>query len=930
MLTIHRATSAADVKKYFDVADYYTEGQEVVGRWGGELAARLGLMGTVDKSGFERLCDNLHPQTGDQLTLRMGDKRRIGYDFVFSAPKSFSIVEAMASESDRQALLGAFDEAITATMSEIEQDMHTRVRKDGAFHDRPTGNMVWAEFDHSTARPVERKPAANDNFPGDKPPANDNHPPDMQRHRHVFAFNVTWDAQEKCFKAGEFSRIKRDGEYFTAVFYARLANKLEGLGYVIKRSGGKEWEIAGVPASAIRTFSKRTGEVEADHANRQDRNHPDYDPDYRPEYKHELGAKTRGRKQKELTPEQLRACWDDQLSRGERDALAAVYGRNVPPGREVTAEEAVSYSLHHCSERDWAMPERELKRVALLYGLGAVTPEQIAAELPRQGVVTALVGDRLMATTHELHAKERFITGLAAGGRGTVAPVGVARGLERGKLDDEQWAAVTGLLSSHDRVNLLDSAAGVGKTTALGVFDQGMRLAGRPVIYLGTTTRAVDVLRNDGFDAETLAKFLKSDKMQTASKDSHLVVDESSMLGQADAFELFRISRRDNLTLTFLGDSRQHASVTAGSFMRLLREYGGVTPFRITAIKRQENADHREACGLMFEGKTLDGFGKIDRLGWVHEIADDAARYAAIGDEYVQARKGGEAWDKILLLCPTHAEGRLVVDAVREKLKAAGMIGGEEQQFTRWVSSDLSEAQRGDARNFRPGRVDMVQFFDRAKGFRIGQRVEIGQDGPLSLPFDQSKRFQAYRRDSIRLAAGDMLRFTAGGKTLDGHQIRNGSAYKVAGFTAKGIRLANGWLVSKDFGHWKHAIETSPGSQGVTVARTIIAQSSASYGAGSMEQAYVSASRSTKKVSWYTDDKAELRSAIQRSSQKAVASDIVKPPVRPATPLPSRWRQRLAAWQRLAALARTRTPWHAPAPKPQPQPQRERYIGYGR
>ncbi len=928
MLTIHPATSAADVKKYFDVADYYTEGQEVVGQWGGALAASLGLSGTVDKASFERLCDNLHPQTGEQLTLRTGDNRRIGYDFVFSAPKSFSIVEAMASESDRQALLGAFDEAINETMAEIEQDMHTRVRKDGAFHDRPTGTMVWAEFDHSTARPVERKQVANDNLPAGKRPANDNYPPDMQRHRHVFGFNVTWDAQEQCFKAGEFSRIKRDGEYFTAVFYARLARKLEGLGYVIDGSGGKEWEIAGVPASAIRTFSKRTGEVEADHANRQDKNHPDYDPDYRPEYKHELGAKTRGRKQKELTPQQLRQEWDAQLSPAERDALAAVYGREIPPGQEVTAAKAVAYALHHCSEKDWAMPERELKRVALLYGLGSVTPEEIAAELPRQGVVTGLVGDRLMATTHELHAKERFITGFAAGGMGTVAPVGVARGLERGKLDDEQWAAVTGLLTSHDRVRLLDSAAGVGKTTALSVFDQGMKLAGRSVTYLGTTTRAVDVLRKDGFDAETLAKFLKSEKLQAAAKGSDVVVDEASMQGQQDAFELFQIAKRDNLTLTFLGDSRQHASVTAGSFMRLLREYGGVTPFRITTIKRQENADHREACGLMFEGKTIEGFDKVDRLGWVHEIADDAARYAAIGDEYVQARKEGEAWDKILLLCPTHAEGRLVVDAVREKLRAADLIGREDHEFTRWVSSDLSEAERGDARNFRPGRVDMVQFFDRAKGFRIGQRVEIGQDGPPSLPFDQSKRFQAYRRDSIRLAAGDMLRFTANGKTLDGHQIRNGSAYPIAGFTSKGIRLANGWLVSKDFGHWKHAIETSPGSQGVTVSRTIIAQSSASYGAGSMEQAYVSASRSTKKVSWYTDDKTELKAAIRRSSQKAVASDIVKPAVRPAAPPPSRWRQRLWAWQRLAALARTGTPWHTPAAKPQPQS--ERHMGYGR
>jgi conjugative relaxase-like TrwC/TraI family protein len=926
MLTIHPATSAADVKKYFDVADYYTEGQEVVGRWGGDLAPRFGLSGRVDKASFERLCDNLHPQTGEQLTLRMNAERRVGYDFVFSAPKSFSIVEALASDADRKTLLGAFDAAINETMAEIQQDMHCRVRKGGAWEDRRTGEMVWAAFDHSTARPVERK------RDGRKAAGNDNYPPDPHRHRHCFAFNVTWDPKEQCFKAGEFSYIKRDGEYFTAVFYARLARRLEGLGYVIDRSGGKEWEIAGVPGSAIRNFSKRTGEVEQNHANRLDKNHPDYDPDYRPEYKHELGAKTRARKQKELTPEQLRQAWYAQLSRAERTALAAVYGKEIPDGQEVTAAESVAFALKHCSERDWAFPERELKRVALLYGLGDVTPEQVAAELPRHGVVTGMVGDRLTATTRELHDKELFLTGFASSGRGTVKPVGVAEGLERGWLDDEQWAAVTGLLTSHDRIRLLDSAAGVGKTTALSVFDRGMKLAGESVTYLGTTTKSVGVLEKDGFKANTVAAFLKSEKMQAAAKGSHVVVDETSMLGQQDAFDLFHIAKRDHLTLTFLGDSRQHSSVTAGSFMRLLKQYGGVTPFRISTIKRQENADHREAVGLMFEGRTLEGFDKIDGLGWVHENADDTARYAAIAQEYAQARLAGEKWDEILLLCPTHAEGRLVVDAVRSKLREAGLIGKEEVELTRWVHADLTEAQRADPMFYRPGRVDMVQFYQRAKGYRIGERVELAGETTPPLPFDQAERFQVYRRDAIKLAVGDVLRFTANGKTSDGHQIRNGSAYAVAGFTRDGIRLENGWLVSKDFGHWKHAIETSPGSQGVTVSRTIIAQSSASYGAGSMEQAYVSASRSAKHVSWYTDDKAELRRAIQRSSLKLVASDVIKTHEQAPPPARESWRRRVAAWQRLAALSHKRPARPRPLVRPSvaAQPERQVSHGYGR
>lgn len=261
-----------------------------------------------------------------------------------------------------------------------------------------------------------------------------------------------------------------------------------------------------------------------------------------------LAWQIRAKKQKKLTLPELRAAWDAQLADG--DALAAVYHRDVPPNGQVTAAESVAYSLHHCLERESCLPEREVKRVALLYGLGHVTPEEIAAELPCHGVVTAEFNGRLTSTTREAHGKELLLP--ASAGRGVVQPVSVSADLERGKLDDEQWAAVTGLLTSHDKVRLVDSAADVGKTTALTVFDQGMELAGSQVTYLAATGKAVDVPQKDAFAAETLARFLLPEKMQDAARNSHVVIDESSMLGHAVAYKLFRIAKNNNITLTFL------------------------------------------------------------------------------------------------------------------------------------------------------------------------------------------------------------------------------------------------------------------------------------------------------------------------------------------------------------------------------------------
>ena len=71
-----------------------------------------------------------------------------------------------------------------------------------------------------------------------------------------------------------------------------------------------------------------------------------------PATKAELGAKIRSKKQKELTLPELRKAWDAQLTDAEREALAAVYRKDIAPGKEVTAAEAVAYALHHCLERE--------------------------------------------------------------------------------------------------------------------------------------------------------------------------------------------------------------------------------------------------------------------------------------------------------------------------------------------------------------------------------------------------------------------------------------------------------------------------------------------------------------------------------------------------------------------------------------------------
>ena len=894
MLRIHTATSAAAVKNYFGKADYYSQGQETVGEWFGKLADRLGLSGQVTKDAFDRLCDNKHPHLDQPLTQRTNQERRIGNDMVFSGPKSFSVIEGLAGEVERRDLNRVFDAAIKETLAkEIELDVQARVRKGGSDDNRTTGNLLAAGYDHTTARPLDART-----------------PPDPHRHRHVFVFNATFDPVEKKIKAAECGNILRDRPYYQAAFFARLAARLEGLGYAIDRRADGLWELAGVPQSVIDKFSKRTSEIESTASELGITGAAE---------KAELGAKTRSKKQKELIPAELRTAWDAQLSDAEREALAAVYRKEIPHSPDVTPEVAVAFAIAHCSERLSVVPERELKRVALLHGLGCVTPEQVAAELPRQGVITAAIDERTMATTAELQAEEDYIASVAARGRGMLSPLGLADGfdrkLENGRsLNDGQWAAVCGLLQSSNRVNLVEGPAGAGKSSMLGKFDEGVRRAGESVTYLATTAKAAEVLEHDGFETATLARFLVDERMQHAARGGRVVVDEASMLGHKDAVRFFKLVETLDLKPVFVGDPMQHGSVPRGAFLHVLKEYGCIRPHRLTEILRQESPAYRSAATLLSEGKTLEGFAALDALGWVKELADAGERYQQIAADYLQALTDRQS---LLVVSPTHAEGARITDAIRTGLRAAGKLG-EDREFTRLVPVDATVAERGQASTYRVG--DVLQFHQNAKGYKKGERVSVTD--PAAVPLTHAGKFSLYRPQSIPLAAGDSLRFTGTVKTLDGkHSLKNGMTKTVTEITSGGnIRLANGWIVGKDAGHFRHGfVETSFGAQGRTVQRAVLAMPAASLPAVNQEQLYVSASRARERITLYTDDKAAVLTAIQRSSRKIAALDLKAKPPQKRDRARDYWERR----KRWAFQERLRSAWGAATGRgnrPQPTP----------
>ena len=946
MLRIIPSRDAQQAKSYYTTGlsreDYYGEGQEIVGRWGGNAATRLGLSGQVGREAFHALTENIHPATGEKLTPRKDADRRVGYDVNFHCPKSLSLLHALTGD---QTILDAFQASYRATLQEMEQDMKTRVRKGGALEDRTTGNMVWAEFVHLTARPVDGRP-------------------DPHLHAHAFVQNATFDEVEGRWKAAQFGDIKRDAPYYEAAFHARLAKRVRELGYRTERTE-KGWEVAGIPRSLIEKFSQRTTQIEEIARERGITDAKELD---------QLGAATRENKLPSLTTGELKAEWESRLTPEDREALQVVAREKGSLTREtITPREAMDWALAHSFERASVVSERRLLANALTRGVGSVGVREMLRELERPEIVRGKTKDgQTFCTTREVLTEERALIDGVKNTRGTCKQLQPAEiNYDAVPLSDEQKAAMAHVLNSQDRVTGVRGAAGTGKTSMMKETIAALKRSGRDVFVFAPSAEAArGVLRREGFsNADTVARLLVDRELQSAIRGGTIWIDEAGLLGTRTMKKVFDLVQRSDARLILSGDSRQHRSVERGDSMRLLEDQAGLSCAELKNIRRQ-TGDYRDAIKSISEGRVEEGFLKLESLGAIREAREEE-RDTELADEYLNLAAKGQS---VLVVSPTHAEGTRVTNRIRDGLKDLGIVGSNERQIPTYRALGFTEAERKDATKYRPGMA--VEFHLNTPGYRKGDRLTVSTvdrdenivrarhaDGrEVELPLSAADRFEVFDVHKIPLAEGDLIRVGRNGKSLSGNRLHNGSVHRVKGFDDKGnVLLENGWAVEREFGHLNHGyVLTSHAAQGKTVDHVLIAQGAHSWGAANREQFYVSASRGRKSIRVFTDNRDDLLEMVLGSSdrlsgvelaalvesriaQKATAHQererIIGPPAVPAPPaeaklpemqidakmapaMPSQQQPPAPAQQVREDPAKSATNVAAPSNQPQLPPQR--------
>lgn len=841
MLRITTNVSSAAAKDYFSTADYYSEGQELAGRWCGKAATLLGLSGAIRQQDWDRLCDNLDPRSGAPLTVRHKSERRVGYDFTFNVSKSVSLLYGLTQD---QRLVDVVQKAANETMCEMQTHMQTRVRRGGKNTDRNTGNLCWGEYVHLTSRPVDGIP-------------------DPHLHMHAFAFNVTWDAEEHRWKAGQFGELKAMAPYYEAVFQSKVASGMMELGLPVARTQ-KGWELSGLDKTTVNKFSRRTALIEelAKAKGITD-----------PVVKSQIGATTREKKQKELTMPELQQEWSARLEEGERDALHRLIGRiGTGPVRESpqAAREAADYAVQHCFERDSAVPERDLLREALRRSYGAASRTAVERAIASSNVIHASLDGKNMVTTPQMLAMEAAVVQYAREGRNACPPLAEGEHeFRRPWLSDEQKRAVRLVLQSTDKVAVVRGSAGVGKTTLLKEVVEAIEANGQKVLAFAPSAAASrNVLRSKGFDeAETIARLLVDKELQERLCGQVALVDEAGLMGIRSMHDLFALAERVDARIILVGDRNQHRAVDAGDPLSLLEDEAGIVPAQVQEIRRQRG-EYRHAVADLSQGKIAEGFHRLDTMGAIKELPPEE-RYTALAEEYVESVRRGL---RTLVVSPTHAEGKMVTDHIRLSLHDAGLLNREQHRCEVLVSRNLTTAERGDPAMLSKG--DVLVYHQNAPGHPRGQRLVVGED---SLPLKQAERYTVYRSEPMSVSANDILRITKNGYSLEGKRINNGDIATVAGFTKKGdVRLTNGATLPAIGGHFTYGyVTTSHSSQSRSEDKVIIAQSAASFGASSARQFYVSASRGEKEISIYTDDRKAMLEAVSQQDEHLSATRLL-------------------------------------------------------
>lgn len=220
--------------------DHRPAGLEPDGTWLGSGSSGLGLSGMVSAPHLELVLGGVHPTAQERLNPAQGRIKVVGYDLVFAAPKSISVMFGVADVETSARLADAHQAAVGDALGYLEREaVSARRRVEGKRISVETDGVVAAGFVHRTSRSA-----------------------DPHLHTHVLVANLVKG------KDGRWTAMDARGLYAhggTAgyLYHARLRRELvQHLGLRFAPVNHGVAQLADVPAQVLDQFSQRRHQVE--------------------------------------------------------------------------------------------------------------------------------------------------------------------------------------------------------------------------------------------------------------------------------------------------------------------------------------------------------------------------------------------------------------------------------------------------------------------------------------------------------------------------------------------------------------------------------------------------------------------------------------------------------------------------------------------
>jgi conjugative relaxase-like TrwC/TraI family protein len=695
--------------------DYYTGRGEAPGEWTGAGAQALGLEGRVGSGQFDALISGCDPRDPlKRLRSSKQDPKVAALDLTFSAPKTMSILFAVAPEEVSGALAACHEEAVRAALGYLEETAVMVRRGHAGEHVQPGEGLIAAAYRHRMSRAL-----------------------DPQLHTHVVAANLARgpDGRFTALHGAELYRAAKTAGYLYQAHLRALVTERTSLEWGPVNNGAAE--LADIDRPVVEHFSQRRHEMireaeqggiglgsksAAEHAALATRERKQYGVEthtWREEVRARAGEQGLDA---ETVAEMVRGGFERlQSGLAERPAVDERVLGNRLAGAEGLTERANTF--------DGRVVLQEFAAAATAGALVGEVRGQAGRFTERADVIATRGGEM---TTAELVAVERRLIAAAVGrareGTGVVEGSRVERGIAAAErpLTVEQAAAVRAVCGSGDGVSVIEALAGTGKTYTAGVLRTVYEREGYEVLGAAPTGRAVrELAKEAGVPARTVDRLLLDAGQPGGElpRGCVLILDEAGMSGTRPSARMLEAAERAGAKVVAIGDPGQLASVQAGGWLRAVG--GRLGAHRLTEVMRQRDPPERKALGALHDGlpeRWLEWAGKAGRIETFPEPADACGQ--ALAEWAQKAGENGLA-QTVMIARDNDARDRLNQGA-RELRREAGALG---ETFS-YGPVEVAVGDRVICRR-NDGRLDVDNGMRGTVRHVDAERVVVDTDGGL-------------------------------------------------------------------------------------------------------------------------------------------------------------------------------------------------------